>query len=111
MNLPNRPTALVAVDDMVSFGILRGLNELNYKVPEDLAIVSFNNIPLSELSSPPISSIDIGIYHLGYTASQVLIQNIKSPNHDAGYTNRFVIPHRLIVRESSMYSHAKNKTE
>ncbi len=111
MNLPNRPTALVAVDDMVSFGILRGLNELKYKVPDDLAIVSFNNIPLSELSSPPISSIDIGIYHLGYTASQVLIQNIKSPDNGSGHTNRFVIPHRLIVRESSMHSQAKHKTE
>lgn len=104
MNLPNRPTALVAVDDMVSFGVLRGLNELKYKVPEDLAIVSFNNIPLSELSSPPISSIDIGIYHLGYTASQVLIQNIQKPDNQDGYTNRFVIPHRLIVRESSMHA-------
>ncbi|AIQ63271.1 HTH-type transcriptional regulator MalR [compost metagenome] len=107
MNLPNRPTALVVVDDMVSFGVLRGLNELKFKVPNDLALVSFNNIPLAELSSPPISSIDIGIYHLGYTASQVLIQSIQSPNKETGYTNRFIIPHRLIVRESSMYSPKK----
>ncbi|MNI90825.1 Catabolite control protein A [compost metagenome] len=92
---------------MVSFGVLRGLNELKFKVPNDLALVSFNNIPLAELSSPPISSIDIGIYHLGYTASQVLIQSIQSPNKETGYTNRFIIPHRLIVRESSMYSPKK----
>ncbi|MFD3259855.1 LacI family DNA-binding transcriptional regulator [Paenibacillus lentus] len=103
MNLPNRPTALVLIDDVVAFGILRGLHELNYKVPEDLCLVSFNNIPLSELSTPPLSSIDIGIYNLGYTASQVLIQSIKN-NQDASYQKRQIIPHRLMIRESSIHS-------
>lgn len=108
MNLPNRPTALVVVDDMVSFGVLRGLNELKYRVPEDLALVSFNNILIAELSTPPISSIDIGIYHLGYTASQVLIQSIRHQGEDDAYMNRIVIPHRLIVRESSMHARGRS---
>ncbi|MNJ41309.1 HTH-type transcriptional regulator MalR [compost metagenome] len=103
MNLPNRPTAIVLIDDVVAFGILRGLHELNYKVPEDLCLVSFNNIPLSELSTPPLSSVDIGIYNLGYTASQVLIQSIKN-NQDASYAKRQIIPHRLMIRESSIHS-------
>ncbi|WP_110930172.1 LacI family DNA-binding transcriptional regulator [Paenibacillus bouchesdurhonensis] len=103
MNLPNRPTALVLIDDVVAFGILRGLHELKYNVPEDLCLVSFNNIPLSELSTPPLSSIDIGIYNLGYTASQVLIQSIKN-NQDASYQKRQIIPHRLMIRESSIHS-------
>ena len=51
MNLPERPTALVIVDDIVSFGVLRGLHELGYKVPEDVSIISFNNISLTELST------------------------------------------------------------
>ncbi len=106
MNLPDRPTGLVMIDDVVSFGVLRGLHELKYKVPEDLCLVSFNNIPLSELSTPPLSSIDIGIYNLGYTASQVLIQSIQN-NNDSSYQRRQIIPHRLMVRESSMYSISK----
>ncbi|WIM38041.1 LacI family DNA-binding transcriptional regulator [Paenibacillus sp. PK4536] len=103
MNLPERPTALVVVDDIVSFGILRGLHELGYKVPDDISIVSFNNIALAELSTPPLSSIDIGIYHLGYTASQALIQAIRGDDH-ALLSQRHIVPHRLIVRESSMFS-------
>lgn len=106
MNLPDRPTAIVLIDDVVSFGVLRGLHELKYKVPEDLCLVSFNNIPLSELSTPPLSSIDIGIYNLGYTASQVLIQSIQN-NNDKTYQKRQIIPHRLMIRESSMYSISK----
>lgn len=103
MNLPERPTALVVIDDVVSFGVLRGLNELKFKVPSDLCIVSFNNIALSELYSPPLSSVDIGIYHLGYVASQALIQAIQDEDKSL-FTKRHIIPHRLIVRESSMYN-------
>lgn len=106
MNLPERPTALVIVDDIVAFGVLRGLNELGYKVPEDVSMISFNNISLSELSNPPLSSVDIGIYNLGYTASQALIQSIRKPN-EQGSPNRYIIPHRLMIRESSMYSSPK----
>lgn len=72
--------------------------ELGYRVPDDLSLVSFNNIPLSELATPPITSVDIGIYQLGYTASQTLIRSIKGEPMQ----QRLIIPHRLIVRESSL---------
>ncbi|WP_159882690.1 LacI family DNA-binding transcriptional regulator [Paenibacillus puerhi] len=101
MALPERPTALVVMDDLVAFGVLRGLTELGYKVPRDLAVIGFNNIPMSELSSPPISSVDIGIYQLGYTASQTLIRSVKG---EAIHHNRTLIPHRLVLRESSLYT-------
>ncbi|CAM2999121.1 LacI family DNA-binding transcriptional regulator [Paenibacillus sediminis] len=103
MNLPERPTALVVLDDVVSFGVLRGLHELGFKVPEDLSVVSFNNITLAELYTPPLTSVDIGIYQLGYTASQALIQLIQSDG-DKQFLKRHIIPHRLIIRESSMFS-------
>jgi DNA-binding LacI/PurR family transcriptional regulator len=99
MTLPDRPTALVVFDDILAFGVLRGLTELGYSVPEDLSLVSFNNIPLSELASTPISSIDIGTYHLGYTASQTLLRAVQG---EPLPQNHIIIPHRLIVRESSV---------
>ncbi|MFD1177960.1 LacI family DNA-binding transcriptional regulator [Paenibacillus puldeungensis] len=102
MNQPDRPTALVVYDDLVALGVIRALNKLEIKVPDDLALVSFNNIPLAELSIPPISSIDIGIYHLGDTAAQVFIQNMQHANSEFGGPKRLIIPHELIVRESSM---------
>mgnify|MGYP001279747359 CR=1 FL=1 len=99
MSLPERPTALVVIDDVVAFGVLRGLTELGYKVPEDISLVSFNNIALSELATPPISSIDIGTYQLGYTAAQTLIRAI---NEETIHQKQLIIPHRLMVRESSL---------
>ncbi|WMT41445.1 LacI family DNA-binding transcriptional regulator [Paenibacillus sp. D2_2] len=108
MNLPDRPTAIVLIDDVVSFGVLRGLYELNYKVPEDLCLVSFNNIPLAEMSTPPLSSVDIGIYNMGYTASGMLIQAIQNNSGDKTVPGRYIIPHRLVVRESSIFSVQKD---
>jgi len=99
MSLPSRPTALVVTDDIIAFGILRGLNELGYSVPTDLSLIGCNNISIAELANPPISTIDIGIYQLGYTASQLLIRKIKG---EPIQQPRVVIPHRLIIRESSI---------
>jgi DNA-binding LacI/PurR family transcriptional regulator len=98
MGLPERPTALVTIDDVVAFGVMRGLTELGYQVPRDLSLVGFNNISISELATPPLSTVDIGIYQLGYTASQTLIRAIKG---EAIHQNKIIIPHRLIIREST----------
>ncbi|AHV98321.1 LacI family transcriptional regulator [Paenibacillus sabinae T27] len=102
MSLSERPTALVVVDDLISFGLLRSLKELGYRVPDDLALVSFNNIQLVELSSPPISSIDMDMYFQGYTASQILIRSLKLPGNRSSEMHKQIVPHRLIVRESSV---------
>ncbi|MFD2612654.1 LacI family DNA-binding transcriptional regulator [Paenibacillus gansuensis] len=101
MNLPEPPTALVVTDDVVTFGVVRGLTELGYRVPDDISLVSFNNIALAEMSTPPISSVDIGIYQLGYTASHSLLRSIQG---ETGGQTRMIIPHRLVVRESSLKS-------
>lgn len=106
MSLPERPTALVVVDDIMAFGVLRGLSELGYRVPEDLSITSFNNIPLSEMANPPLTTIDIGIYHLGYTASQTLLRAIRE---EPIPQSRMIIPHRLVIRESSVNMSAWKK--
>jgi len=99
MNMNNRPTGMVVIDDVTSFGVIRGLEELGFEVPRDVSLVSFNNIALAEHASPPISSVDIGTYQLGYSASHLLIKTITDGHLPQ---LRTLIPHRLMVRESSI---------
>ncbi|WP_214630313.1 LacI family DNA-binding transcriptional regulator [Paenibacillus agaridevorans] len=99
MELEDRPTALVVIDDGVCFGVLRGLGELGYHVPRDISLAAFNNIALSELSTPSLTSIDIGTYQLGYTAAHQLLLLLAG---EEKAKSRFIIPHRLVVRESSL---------
>ncbi|SFJ14829.1 LacI family DNA-binding transcriptional regulator [Thermoflavimicrobium dichotomicum] len=99
MNSPEPPTAFVVTDDVVAFGLIRELYAAGFHVPQDVSIVSFNNIVLSELSNPPITTVDIGIYHLGYLTVQHLIRKLSGEEIEKP---QMIVPHRLIIRESSM---------
>lgn len=91
------PTALVVADDIMTFGVLRMLDDMGVKVPEDISIVSFNNVMISELSSPPMTTVDIHIYDLGFRATECLIKKIYDPTLE---DRKVIIPHRLIKRQT-----------
>ncbi|WP_160156984.1 LacI family DNA-binding transcriptional regulator [Geobacillus sp. TFV-3] len=97
LSLPEPPTGLVVADDLMALGMLKTLDEIGLRVPEDVSIVSFNNTLLAEMSRPPLTSIDIGIFQLGYEAAKSLIEKITNPNEPI---KRIIIPHRLVERGS-----------
>ncbi|MBW4840000.1 MAG: LacI family transcriptional regulator [Paenibacillaceae bacterium] len=101
-SLLQRPTALVAADDMTALSVIRALHNLELRVPADMAVVGFDNTPLAELSVPPLSSIDTGAYHLGYWAADRLLRMLRQTKNGAEGSERLVVPHKLVVRESSM---------
>ncbi|UII54279.1 LacI family DNA-binding transcriptional regulator [Cytobacillus spongiae] len=97
MSLPSPPTALVTQDDLMAYEMISHLEKLNIKVPDDISVISFNNLTLSEHSKPPLTSVDINIYDLGLVASNCLIEKIKDPTLPA---KRITIPTELIERDS-----------
>ncbi|PLS14949.1 LacI family transcriptional regulator [Bacillus sp. M6-12] len=97
MALSVPPTALVAQDDLIAYEIISHLGKLNIKVPKDISIISFNNIKLAEFSTPPLSSVDICIYQLGFEAAKCLLHQIKDPD---ALPKRITIPAKLIERNS-----------
>ncbi|WP_066072639.1 LacI family DNA-binding transcriptional regulator [Neobacillus soli] len=97
MQLEHPPSALVVADDFMALGVLNTLDELGIRVPEDISIVGFNNLLLAELAKPPLTSVDINIFELGYQASKSLIQKIENRNEP---TKRLIISHRIVERLS-----------
>lgn len=97
MSLDVPPTALVTQDDLMAYEIISHLDALNIKVPDDISIVSFNNLSLSEHSKPPLTSVDIGTFQLGQIATQCLIERIEQPDT---LPKRITIPTKLIERKS-----------
>jgi DNA-binding LacI/PurR family transcriptional regulator len=97
MSLNKPPTALVVADDLMALGMLNTLGEMNVRVPEDLSIVSFNNLLLSEISRPPLTTIDVNIYQLGFQAAKCLIEIITEPLEPA---KRIIVPYKMIERHS-----------
>jgi DNA-binding LacI/PurR family transcriptional regulator len=100
LSLAEPPTALVVADDLMALGVLNTLDEMNLRVPDDISIVSFNNTLLSEISRPPLTSVDIHIFQLGYEAAKNLIEKIVNPNEPI---KRVIVPHRLVKRFSCDY--------
>ncbi|WP_181349167.1 LacI family DNA-binding transcriptional regulator [Thalassobacillus sp. CUG 92003] len=95
LDLKEPPTGLVITDDLMSIGVLNTLEEHGKYVPEDVSIVSFNNVYLSEVTRPPLTTVDIHIYELGVQASKCLIEKIRHPYEPAKrVTVPFAIKHR-----------------
>lgn len=97
MSLDERPDALVVVDDLMAVGVLNMLNEMKIKVPDEISVISFNNSMLAEFSHPPLTSVDINIFELGYQAAKHLIEKINNPQEPA---KRIIVPYKIIERSS-----------
>ncbi|MFC3883475.1 LacI family DNA-binding transcriptional regulator [Bacillus songklensis] len=97
MSLQTPPTALIVTDDLMSFGIMGSIDEMGLSVPEDISIVSFNNLMLGEFAKPPLTSIDIDIFKLGYQAAGCLLDQIENSDQEA---KRVIVPHKLIKRQT-----------
>lgn len=93
----DRPTAVVASDDILAVALERVCVKLGLSVPEDLSIVSFNNSLFARITSPQLTSVDVNACQLGIEAASQLINHVENPNLLA---TKILVPHRLIERES-----------
>lgn len=96
LKLSEKPTAVVVTDDIMAFGVMDAIKEEGLEIPEDIEIVSFNNVPLSEFSTPKLTSIDINSYSLGYEACKLIIDNIDGVDDKL----KVIVPTKVIYRES-----------
>ncbi|QHE51412.1 LacI family DNA-binding transcriptional regulator [Pontibacillus sp. HMF3514] len=96
--LDEPPTGLVIVDDLMSIGVMTMLEELGYQVPQDVSIVSFNNVYLSEISRPPLTTVDVNIHGLGCQAAKCVIEKVNNVDEPA---KRIIVPYDIKKRQST----------
>ncbi|MGJ9457674.1 LacI family DNA-binding transcriptional regulator [Oceanobacillus sp. CF4.6] len=95
--LEKRPTGIVVSDDLMSLGVLSMLEESGVNVPQDISLVSFNNVYLSEITRPALTTVDIQIQQLGAQSAKALIEKTINEKEPA---KRIIIPHRIVCRDS-----------
>lgn len=93
----DRPTAIMVSDDILAVSLERACLENHLSIPEDLSIISFNNSLFARMTSPQLTSIDIGSGQLGSEAASQIINHIENPNLLA---TKIIVPHHLIERDS-----------
>ncbi|WP_434564944.1 LacI family DNA-binding transcriptional regulator [Thermoanaerobacterium thermosaccharolyticum] len=92
-----KPTAVVVTDDIMSFGVIRAAIDYGLKVPQDVSLIGFNNIPLSAYANPPLTTIDISTFELGVKSAELLLKILKNKDYIADH---IIVPVKLIERKS-----------
>jgi len=91
------PTAVFVASDTVALGALQAIRTCGLRVPEDIALVGFDDVPFAEMVDPPLTTIRLPAYGLGWGAADLLIrainrEDIKQPT--------VLLESELIVRQS-----------
>ena len=73
------PDAIIVESDMIALGVIKALQEKNYRVPEDVSIVGFDDLPFSEIAYPPLTTIRVPNKEMGRLAVKKLIDLIENP--------------------------------
>ena len=90
--------SIVCTGDIIALGLIKGLVELGKRVPQDIAVIGFDNLDISSQYSPSLTTINQDIFERGIQAVKLLLELIK---HKIIKNNRIVMPVNLIIRESS----------
>jgi DNA-binding LacI/PurR family transcriptional regulator len=98
MSLPQPPDAIFAANNMMALGALRALRELAVRIPEEIRLVSFDDMPWSGELYSPLTSVSQPTYELGQDAVRLLLNRIA--RRDAPYRT-VMLQTQLVVRESS----------
>lgn len=99
MSLKNKPDAIFCINDHIAVGVLRGLQKLGYKIPEDVGVLGFSNSDISTVCTPQLSTIHQPGMEIGKKGIKLILSNINQKK-DISDVN-IVLKTRLIQREST----------
>ena len=98
LDRPDRPTAVFAGSDMQALGVLRAAGRLGLRIPQDLSLIGYDNVPLSAWSDPPLSTVNQPLRDMAGTATRMLLDLARGVPVT---TTRIDLVTELIVREST----------
>ena len=97
LDLPHPPTALFVASDMVAVGALKAIQDRGLRVPEDVALVSFDDVTIARFVTPPLTTVRVPAFGLGWAAGELLIRIIEQ---DLPRELHVLLETELIVRGS-----------
>ncbi len=101
--LPARPEAVFAASDVMAIGAMRAVRKAGLKIPDEVAIVGFDDLPVAKMANPALTTIRQPINRLGSTAVDTLIDMI---NNGAKPHNRIILSTELVIRHSCGANHS-----
>lgn len=94
---PDFPTAYFADNDMIALGAMKALQEKGYKIPEDVSVIGFDDLPFSEISTPGLTSLRVPKQEMGRMAVRKVIEMMKG---DDGVRTKLQVCTAFVERNS-----------
>jgi LacI family transcriptional regulator len=98
LRLTKRPTAVICSNDWTAIGALHALDEAGVRVPDDMSLVGFDDIPLASYTNPPLTSVRMSAGDVGATAFDALFRLVDGQRMEGDV---YQVPTKLVVREST----------
>ena len=95
--LPFHPDAVFAASDIMAVGAMRALSEAGLRIPVDVAVVGFDDLPLASHTNPPLTTIRQPAMRTGTVSTEILIEMVE---HPVPQPHRIVLPTELFIRSS-----------
>jgi LacI family transcriptional regulator len=95
--LPQRPDALFAANDLAALGAMRALTEAGYRIPEDMPVVGFDDVPAAASTDPPLTTVRQPTERMGVVATETLIDMLE---HGDSFPRRVILPTEFVIRAS-----------
>jgi len=98
LNLPIPPTAIFASNDVMAMGAMDAVRSLGLRVPDDVSVLGFDDIPQAELVHPALTTVRQPLEQMGRVATQMLLDSLEKPEKAI---NRLELPTELVIRDST----------
>jgi len=98
LTLPAPPTAILAMDDILALGVLDAAARRGLRIPADLAIVGFNDSPITTRTRPPLTTVRIPVFDLGAMAARMMLAMLNGASFSP---HQVILPSQIIPREST----------
>ena len=97
LELPDPLTAIFASNDVSAFGVMEAVWEQGLRIPDDVSVVGFDDIPQAAHVHPPLTTVRQPLEEMGRTATRMLLEYIKDPQRPI---ERVELPTELVIRET-----------
>ncbi|ONN27498.1 LacI family transcriptional regulator [Thermosipho affectus] len=96
--LKGLPDVILCGNDLIAYGVIEALEEKGYKVPEDVSVTGFDDIPFSKHFKPPLTTVYQPMYEMGRKSAKLLLEIIEEKK----VSNKgIVLLPKLVIREST----------
>jgi DNA-binding LacI/PurR family transcriptional regulator len=98
INRSPRPTAILALNDVLAIGAMHAIYEKGFRIPEDISVAGFDDIDVSPYHNPSLTTLNVNAEELGRTSIRLIIQRLSNTGIEP---QNILVPPKVIIRKST----------